>query len=340
MKVSRALLAATLLAGFSAAAHAQQITGAGSTFAAPIYGKWAEASQAKTGVTLNYQAIGSGAGQNQVFNRTVDFGATDAPLKGADLAAHKLLQFPTVMGAVDIIVNVPGIKADQLKLTGPVLAQIYLGNITSWSDAAIAKLNPGVKLPNLPIAPVYRADASGTTFVFTSYLSKISSDWKDKVGAAKSVRWLNGAGARGSDGVSGTVRNVRGGVGYVESSYATQNHLITVEMQNHDGKFVRPTLANFGAAAANADWSKADNFAIDLNDQPGANSWPIVTATFVLLPTDPTDAARSAAVVKYFGWAFDEGDDVARKLEYVPLPKAVKDSVHAAWKATFKTAGQ
>ncbi|HET6238144.1 MAG TPA: phosphate ABC transporter substrate-binding protein PstS [Acetobacteraceae bacterium] len=337
MKLRTTALAVTLVsfgAGFGFAAHAQtQITGAGSTFAAPIYGKWGEAGAAATGVKLNYQAIGSGAGINQINNRTVDFGASDMPVAADQLTAHKLMQFPTVIGGVDVIVNLPGIKADQLKLTGPILADIYLGNIAKWNDPAIAKLNPDLKLPSLAIATVHRADGSGTTFVFTDYLSMQSADWKSKVGASTSVAWPNGAGAKGSDGVAATVQHIPGGIGYDESAYATQNHLTTAMMQNKAGQFVAPTMTAFAASAASADWSKVQNFAIDLNDQPGAASWPIESATFVLLPTDPKDVKQSAAVKKFFDWGFAHGSDIATTLLYIPLPESVHNAIRATWKA-------
>lgn len=324
---------ALALASFSLAAQAQtQITGAGSTFAAPIYGKWGEAGGTVTGVKLNYQAIGSGAGINQINNRTVDFGASDMPVKAEDLTAHKLMQFPTVIGGVDIIVNLPGIKPEQLKLTGPVLADIYLGKIAKWNDPAITKLNPDLKLPGLAIATVHRADGSGTTFVFTDYLGMVSPEWKSKVGSSTSVAWPVGAGAKGSDGVAATVQHIPGGIGYDESAYATQNHLTTALMQNKSGAFVAPTMAAFAAAAANADWSKVQNFAIDLNDQPGVASWPIESATFVLLPTDPKDEKQSAAVKKFFEWGFMHGDDIATSLLYIPLPDSVHKAIQAAWK--------
>ncbi len=321
------------LAGISAAAQAEQITGAGSSFAAPIYSKWGEASSSATGVQLNYQAVGSGAGINQINNRTVDFGASDMPVKADQLAEHKLMQFPTVIGGVDIIVNLPGIKPNELKLTGPILADIYLGNITKWNDKAIADLNPELKLPRTAIAPVHRADGSGTTFVFTDYLSMQSPDWKAKVGASTSVSWPVGAGAKGSDGVAGTVRQIPGGMGYDESAYAEQNHLTTAMMRNADGKFVAPTMAAFEASAASADWTKVQNFAIDLNDQPGAESWPIESATFVLLPTDPKDEKQSTAVKKFFDWGFSHGSDIAKGLLYIPLPASVQEAIRAAWKA-------
>jgi phosphate transport system substrate-binding protein len=322
-----------MAAGFGVAAQAQtQITGAGSTFAAPIYGKWAEAGATATGVKLNYQAIGSGAGINQINNRTVDFGASDMPVAADQLSTHKLMQFPTVIGGVDIIVNLPGIKPDELKLTGPILADIYLGKITKWNDPEIAKVNAGLKLPSLAIATVHRADGSGTTFVFTDYLGMQSAEWKSKVGSSTSVAWPNGAGGKGSDGVAATVQHIPGAIGYDESAYATQNHLTTALMQNKAGKFVAPDMAAFAAAAKSADWSKVQNFAIDLNDQPGAASWPIESATFVLLPTDPKDPAQSAAVKKFFDWGFAHGNDIATSLLYIPLPDSVHDAIRAAWK--------
>ncbi len=313
-------------------AHAQtQITGAGSTFAAPIYAKWGDASGSATGIKLNYQAIGSGAGINQINNRTVDFGASDMPVAADQLAAHKLMQFPTVIGGVDIIVNLPGVAANQLKLSGELLANIYLGTVSKWNDPKIEAMNPGVTLPNLAIAPVYRADGSGTTFVFTDYLSMRSADWKSQVGSSTSVKWAAGTGAKGSDGVSGTVHNIKGGIGYVESAYAEMNHLTTTQLQNKAGKFVTPNMDSYKAAAANADWTKVQNFAIDLNDQPGDASWPIESATFVLLPTDPKDQNQSAAVKKFFDWGFTHGDEIATQLLYIPLPDAVKHAVRIVW---------
>jgi phosphate transport system substrate-binding protein len=325
--------AGMMLAAPVAATAQVQITGAGSTLAQPIYGKWADLSHAATGVTLNYQGVGSGAGQKLVIQRTVDFGASDAPLPGDKLAAAKLLQFPTVIGAVDIAVNLPGIKPNALKLTGPLLAGIYLGTITKWNDPAIAAVNPGVALPDLAIAPVYRADGSGTTYVFTGYLAKVSPDFKAKVGVDKAVSWPAGTGAKGTAGVAGAVKNTEGGLGYVESAYATLNHLSTAQLQTHDGNFVKPTPQSFAAAAAAADWTGAANFAVDMNNQAGALSWPIESATFVLLPTNPTDAARGAAVVKFFDWALTNGDAAARGLQYIPLPDKVKSAVRAAWKS-------
>jgi phosphate transport system substrate-binding protein len=259
------------------------------------------------------------------------------PVAAADLAAHKLLQFPTVIGGVVLIVNIPGVEANQLKLTGELLADIYLGNVKKWNDERLVELNPGLKLPNLAIAPVYRADGSGTSFVFTDYLSTLSADWKSKVGANTSVKWPAGNGAKGSDGVSATVRQVRGGIGYVESAYAEQNHLVTTQLRNKAGSFVSPNMTSYAATAASADWSAVKNFAIDLNDAPGAQSWPIESATFVLLPLDPKNPAQNAAVTKFFDWSFANGNDIATQLLYVPLPAAVQNAIRATWKSDLKS---
>jgi phosphate transport system substrate-binding protein len=326
------------LAGLTAAtgsAQAQQITGAGATFPAPVYTKWGEQAKAAAGIELNYQAIGSGGGQNQILQRTVDFGASDAPMDAAKLESGKLLQFPTVMGSVVVIVNIAGVEANQLKLTGELLAEIYGGKITKWNDPKLTEANKGVTLPNLAIAPVYRADGSGTSYVYTSYLSAVSPEWKDKVGAATSVKWPAGAGAKGNDGVAATVHNTRGGIGYVEYAFASQNHLITAQLRNKAGVFVKPTMESFQAAASNGDWAGAKNFAVNLIDQPGEKSWPIESVTFIELPKDPADAKRSAAVMKFFDWAYKNGDASATTLEYVPLPETVKAAVRAAWHASI-----
>ncbi len=336
MRLSKSLLVAALASAFALPAAAQQITGAGATFPAPVYAKWGEAAKAAIGIELNYQAIGSGGGQNQIFNRTVDFGASDAPVDADKLVANKLLQFPAVMGAVVPIINLPGIGADQVKLTGDLIAQIYLGKVTKWNDPKIVALNAGVTLPNLAIAPVYRADGSGTTFVFTSYLSVANADWKSGIGAGSSVKWAAGNGAKGNDGVAATVRQVKGGIGYVENAYATQNKLTTTQLRNKAGNFVKPTLAAFSEAAASGDWKGAKNYAVDLIDTAGASSWPIVSATFILLPTDPKDPARSANVMKFFDWAYKNGADIAKGLEYIALPTAVQDAVRASWKSDIK----
>jgi phosphate transport system substrate-binding protein len=335
LKIATSALALAL-AAVSFGASAQQITGAGSSFAAPIYGKWAEAASAPTGIKLNYQSIGSGAGINQINNRTVDFGASDMPVKDADLKAHNELQFPTAIGGVVLAVNLPGVATNQLKLTGEILAEIYLGKITKWNDEKLVELNRGLTLPNIAIAPVYRADGSGTTFVFTDYLSMLDPTWKSTVGSATSVKWPAGNGAKGSEGVAATVRQVRGGIGYVESAYAFQNHLVIAQLRNKAGNFVTASMDTFSAAASSADWSTVQNFAIDLNDEPGANSWPIESATFVLLPTDAKDPAQSKAVIKLFDWAFTNGNKIAADLLYIPLPDSVHNAIRAVWAAQIK----
>ncbi len=325
-----AILALGLLSAASPAL-AVDITGAGSSFAAPIYGAWGAAAKAPLGVVLNYQALGSSAGQNQVIARTVDFGASDAPMAGPKLAANMLLQFPTVMGGVVPIVNLPGISSNQLRLTGAVLADLFSGAISTWNDPKIAALNPGLKLPDTAVAAVHRADGSGTTFVFTSYLAKQSPDWKTKIGAASSIAWPTGAGAKGNDGVAATVRNTEGGIGYVEYAYANKNGLTTTLLKDKAGAFVAPSLDSFTKAAAGADWAGAQFFAVDLLDTPAEGAWPIVSATFVLLPTNPKDPARSAAVLRMFDWAFRNGAGTARSLQYVPLPASVQTTVRHAW---------
>ena len=329
-----------LIAAMGAApVAAQQITGAGATFPAPVYGKWGEAAKAAIGVELNYQGVGSGSGQNQITNRTVDFGASDAPMAADKLVSANLLQFPMVMGAVVPIVNLPGLATNQVKLTGELLAAIYAGNITKWNDPKLVEANPGVALPNLDIAPVYRADGSGTSFVFTSYLSAASADWQKAVGAGTSVKWPAGAGAKGNDGVASTVRNTRGGIGYVENAYATQNNLPTTQLRNKAGQFVSPTAAAFQAAATAGDWAGAQNFAVSLIDLDGPTTWPIVSATFLLVPKDPKDATRSANVLKWVDWAYNNGGPIATQLEYIPLPKAVQDNVRASWKTAIMAGG-
>jgi len=336
MKLSTAVVALGL-AGFTVAAQAQQITGAGATFPAPVYSKWGEAAKKAIGLELNYQAIGSGGGQNQILNRTVDFGASDAPMAPAKLESGHLLQFPTVMGAVVVIVNLPNVKPNEIKLTGEMLADVFAGKIKKWNDPKLVEMNHDVKLPNMAIAPVHRADGSGTTYVFTSYLSAVSAGWKSDVGASTSVNWPAGAGAKGNDGVAATVHNTRGGIGYVEYAYAKQNHLTTTELRNKSGHFVQPTMPSFQAAAGSADWDHAPHYAVNLIDQMGESTWPIMSATFIELPKDPKDPARSVNVMKFFDWAYKNGDQTAIGLDYVPLPERVKDSVRKAWHEQVKT---
>lgn len=327
-------LAASTSLSTKVLAQGAAITGAGASFPNPVYQKWGEGAKA-AGLQLNYQSVGSGAGINQIRNRTVDFGATDAPLTAAQLEEGKLLQFPTVMGSVVVIVNIPGVESNQLKLTGELVADIYLGKITKWNDEKIVEMNRGVSLPNLAIAPVYRADGSGTTFVWTSYLAAVSPEFKTKVGANTSVKWPTGAGARGNEGVAGTVKNVRGGIGYVEFAYAKTNNLVVTQLRNKAGQFVKPSTEAFMAAAASADWS-VPGLAPSMIDQPGEKTWPIVSATFILLPTNPTDAARSLNVTKFFDWAFKNGGKLAEELDYIPLPASVHDTIRAAWAAQLR----
>ncbi len=332
-------LFAVIFVALCPAAQGQPISGAGASFPAPVYLKWAEAARAAIGVDLNYNPIGSTGGQNEAANRDVDFGASDAPMDPARLAATNLLQFPTVMGAVVVIVNLPRVRQGELKLTGETLADIFAGKIRKWNDPRLVEINPDFTLPNLTIAPVHRYEASGTSFVFTAYLSAVSQDWKRAVGAGTSVKWPAGAGAKGSDGVASTVSIIHGGIGYVESSFATANHLVTARLRNRAGVFVRPAATNFIAASVSADWT-APNFAVSLVNTDGEASWPIVSATFVLLPKDPRDATRGAAVLKFFDWAFRNGTAASEQLGYIPLPPDVQDSVRAAWHTQVLADGQ
>jgi phosphate transport system substrate-binding protein len=318
-------------AGASSTSTAQ-VSGAGATFPAPLYQAWAEDYQKAKGVRVSYQAIGSGGGIKQIEAGTVDFGGTDKPLKAEDLAANKLVQFPSVIGGVVPVVNLPGVSGGQLRLSGALLADIFAGKVNRWSDPQIAALNAGVKLPNLPISVVHRSDGSGTTFLFTSYLATVNSAWKTGPGASDAVAWPVGLGGKGNDGVSAFVRQTVGSIGYVEYAYATQNKLAFVDLQNHDGQFVAPTAAAFAAAASGADWSKAPGFYLLLLDQPGAASWPITGATFLLLRQD-TPAAKRQQVLDFVDYAFASGDAQADKLNYVPLPAEVKTLVRASWAA-------
>ena len=336
-----ALGAGMLLPQRPALAQAATITGAGASFPRPVYERWGQAAREPLGVTLNYQSIGSGGGVNQITNRTVDFGASDAPLPEAQLRERNLLQFPTVMGSVVVIVNLPGVADNALKLTPEVLADLFLGRITRWNDARIAELNRDLRIPNLPVSPVYRADSSGTTFVFTSYLARTSEAWKSGPGAATSVQWPVGQGQRGNEGVSNGVRNTPGAIGYTENAYATVNRLVTTQLRNKAGNFVKPEMANFVVAAEQANWD-VPGFAADLIDLNGANTWPIVTPTFILLPTNPAadkvDGGRGT--MRFFDWAFRNGADAARRLEYIPLPGTVQDRVRAAWAQVKAPNGQ
>ncbi len=317
-------------------ALAADISGAGATFPYPIYAKWADAYKKSTGVGLNYQSIGSGGGIKQITARTVAFGASDMPLEPAELNKIGVIQFPTVMGGVVPVVNLEGIKSGDLTIDGPTLAKIYLGEIKSWDDAAIKKLNPGAKLPSQAIAIVHRSDGSGTTFIFTNYLSKVSADWKSKVGNNTAVEWPAGIGAKGNEGVSNNVGNTKGSIGYVETAYAKQNNLTTMKMVNKDGKVVAPVPAAIQAAAAGADWSHAPGFYMILTNSAGAASWPIAGATFILFPKEPKDIATANESLKFFGWAYKNGAKMAEDLDYIPMPDSVVKLIKDEWKKDIK----
>ena len=329
--------AAAVLFGGPAAA-ASEITGAGATFPYPIYAKWAEAYNAKTGNKLNYQSIGSGGGIRQIQNKTVDFGATDMPLKPEELDKIGLLQFPTVVGGDVPVINLSGIKPGGLKLTGPVLADIYLGKIKKWNSQDIANLNPGIKLPDQDITVVHRSDGSGTTFIWVNYLSKVSQEWKDKVGEGTSVSWPAGVGGKGNEGVASYVQRISGAIGYVEYAYALQNRLTHTLIKNRDGNFVAPNIESFKAAAAGAQWDKAPGMYLILTDQSGKNSWPISGATFILVYKTQEKADRVKEVLKFFDWAYVDGDKLAQDLDYVPLPDSVVKLIQSSWKSQIKDA--
>jgi phosphate transport system substrate-binding protein len=334
------LIAAAVTIGIMAPATAADITGAGATFPFPIYAKWAEAYKAASGIGLNYQSIGSGGGIRQIKAKTVAFGATDAPLKGEELSKEGLIQFPTVMGGVVPAINIPGIEARKLKLTGDLIAEIYLGTIKKWNDPKIVALNAGLALPDASINTVYRSDGSGTTFVFTDYLSRVSPDWKSKIGSNTSVQWPVGIGGKGNEGVSASVKQVVNSIGYVEYAYAKQNKLSYALIKNADGNYPVPDDTSFQAAAANANWNEAPGFGISLNNQKGAEAWPITAATFLLIHAKPEKPEETQAALKFVDWAFKNGDKLALDLDYVPLPAAVKDQVRAAWKGVTDPAGK
>ena len=334
--VLAAALAIGVVGGAASAAAAADISGAGATFPAPVYAKWAETYKAKTGNGLNYQAIGSGGGIKQIKAKTVDFGASDKPLKLEDLNAAGLYQFPTVIGGIVPALNVPGVQTGQLHLTGALLADIFLGKIAKWNDPRIAALNKGASLPNLPITVVHRSDGSGTSFLFTSYLSMVSPEWASKVGASDSVQWPTGLGGKGNDGVAAFVKQTIGSIGYVEYAYSKQNHIPYALVQNKAGKFPAPVAADFAAAAAGADWTKAPGNYLLLLNQPGANSWPITGATFILVYKKQDKAATGREVLSFFDWAYKNGDAAAGALDYVPLPAPVKALVHRQWTAEVK----
>jgi phosphate transport system substrate-binding protein len=317
---------------------AADISGAGATFPYPIYAKWADAYKKETGIGLNYQSIGSGGGIKQIQNKTVTFGASDAPLKGDDLSRHGLVQFPMVMGGIVPVVNLEGVKPGELVIDGPTLAKVFLGEVKSWDDPAIAKLNPNVKLPKQAIAVVHRSDGSGTTYNFVYYLSEVSADFKSKVGVNTSVQWPVGIGAKGNEGVANNVANTKGSIGYVEYAYAKQNKLTFTQMVNKDGKPVAPTSEAFQAAAANADWKSQPGFGVILANQPGATSWPMTAATWILMYKTPQDAANSTEALKFFDWAYKKGGKMAEELDYVPMPANVVKDVEQTWSADIRDA--
>jgi len=329
VKVLKTLIVAGVVAAPFAAAGAAEVTGAGATFPAPVYAKWAEAYKKESGTAINYQSVGSGAGIKQVEDGTVTFGATDKPLSQADLGKFGLVQFPTVMGGVVAVVNLEGIKPGDLVLDGPTLANIYLGTVKTWNDPAIAKLNPSAKLPADAITVVHRSDGSGTTFIFTNYLSKVSPDWK-KVGSDTAVEWPVGVGGKGNEGVAATVSQTKNAIGYVESAYAKQNNLTFTKLVNKDGKTVAPTPAAFAAAAANAPWTSTPGFEVVITDQAGAEAWPILGGTFILIPKAPKDPAAAAEAIKFFEWAYAKGTPLAEGLDYLPMPAAAVDAIKKA----------
>ncbi|HEY4203943.1 MAG TPA: phosphate ABC transporter substrate-binding protein PstS [Xanthobacteraceae bacterium] len=342
MKFLQTLAAAGLvaagLAAASATAFAADISGAGATFPYPVYAKWAEAYKKETGNGLNYQSIGSGGGIKQITARTVTFGASDMPLKPEELAKGELIQFPTVMGGIVPVVNLEGIKGGDLTIDGPTLAKIYLGEIKTWDDPAIKKLNPEAKLPSQAIALVHRSDGSGTTFIFTNYLSKVSADWKSKVGSSTAVEWPAGIGAKGNEGVANNVKQTKGSIGYVETAYAKQNNLTTTKLVNKDGKVVSATPETIGAAAASADWANAPGFYMILTDEAGEKAWPIAGATFILLPKQPKDVADASVALNFFAWAYKNGDKLAADLDYVPMPDSVVKTIEQTWAKEVKGA--
>jgi len=335
MNFLKAIVAAGLVAA-STSAFAGDITGAGATFPFPLYSKWADAYKKETGNGLNYQSIGSGGGIKQIQAKTVTFGASDMPLKAEQLNKDGLVQWPMVMGAIVPVVNIEGVKPGEMVLDGETLANIYLGKITKWDDPAIKKLNPNVKLPSDAITVVRRSDGSGTTFNFTNYLSKVSADWKSKVGEGTAVEWPTGVGAKGNEGVSGNISQTKNSIGYVEYAYAKQNKLVYTAMVNKAGKTVQPTTETFQAAASNADWTHAPGYYVILTDQPGDTSWPITASTFILMHKNPADKAASAEAIKFFKWSFENGGKMAEELDYIPMPDNVVKLIQNTWSTDIK----
>ncbi len=331
-------ITAAAAVAFADASRATDITGAGATFPYPIYAKWADAYKTQTGIGMNYQSIGSGGGIKQITAKTVDFGASDMPLKPEELEKNGLMQFPTVVGGVVPVINVNGIETGKLKLTGSLLAAIYLGKITKWNDPALTGLNADLKLPDENITVVHRSDGSGTSFIFTNYLSKASDEWKSSVGEGTAVSWKTGTGGKGNEGVASYVQRIKNSIGYVEYAYALQNKMNYVQMKNRDGQFVKPDENSFKAAAAGAHWDKAPGFYEILTDEAGKDSWPISGATFILMHKAQEKPETGAEVLKFFDWAYDKGGKMAADLDYVPLPENVVKLIRAAWKAQLKDA--
>ena len=339
--LSRKLFTGALLgAVLATSAIAQDITGAGATFPYPIYAKWAEDYKKATGVNMNYQSIGSGGGIKQIQAKTVDFGASDMPLTKEQLDKDGLMQFPAIVGGVVLVVNLDGIKPGEMKLTGPVAADIFLGKIKIWNDPAIVALNPSVKLPADPITVVRRSDGSGTTFLFTDYMSKISAEWKTKVGAGTAVAWPEGVGGKGNEGVSAYVQRIKGSIGYVEYAYAKKNKMSHMALKNKDGNFIQPDDLTFQAATASADWTNAPGMFLVLTDQAGKDSYPISGASFVLMHKSQDKPANAAAALKFFDWSFKNGAKAALDMDYVPMPEKTVQLIHEMWKREIKaTAG-
>ncbi|TCU60288.1 phosphate ABC transporter substrate-binding protein (PhoT family) [Bradyrhizobium sp. R2.2-H] len=337
MNFLKTMVAAGLIAASTTAAFAADITGAGATFPFPLYSKWADAYKKETGNGLNYQSIGSGGGIKQIQAKTVTFGASDMPLKPEQLEKDGMIQWPQAMGALVPVVNLEGIKSGELVFSGELLGDIYLGKVKTWNDPAIAKLNPKVKLPSDAITVVRRSDGSGTTFIWTDFLTKTNAEWKSKVGAGTAVEWPTGVGAKGNEGVAGNVSQTKNSIGYVEYAYAKQNKLTYGALINKSGKTVQPTVAAFQAAAANADWAGSKNYYVILTDQPGETSWPITGATFILMHKDATDKAASQEAIKFFKWAFEKGDKMAEELDYIPMPDTVVKQIEKTWAAEIKS---
>jgi phosphate transport system substrate-binding protein len=330
-------IAAVVAIAYASTSHAAALTGAGATFPYPLYAKWANAYKKQTGIRLNYQSIGSGGGIKQIIAETIDFGATDAPMTPENQQKNGLTQFPTVIGGVVPVINLKGISANQLKLSSDILADIFLGKIKKWNDPQLVALNPDVKLPSKSIVVIHRADGSGTTFIFTAYLSQVSPAWKSTVGTGKAVSWKAGTGGKGNEGVASYVQRIKGSIGYVEYAYALQNEMTSVQLQNLDGQFVNPDEASFSAAATNAKWDASKGFYEVLTNQPGKNSWPITGATFILVYKTQSNAESGRGVLKFFDWAYsDKGDALSSQLGYVPLPKKVQDLIRTSWKEQIK----